>query len=60
MCAFFACSAECSDSSIIAQLSGNIRRYIFPYIFSYASMGYKIYALLISLNWKLFCRVVGR
>lgn len=42
----------------IKHIQGNIRKHLIPYLFSSAAFGYKFYALLVSLNWKLFSRAV--
>ena len=40
------------------RIQNNVRKHLMPYLFSSAAFGYKCYALLLSLNWKLFSRAV--
>lgn len=57
MCAILAKNAGCNDKLIISQLQCNIRKYLGKYLFGYAAVGYKVYALAISTNWKIFARL---
>lgn len=56
MCSIFAASTVYDNAVDIKKLQTNIRNNLMMYLGSYASMGYKIYAVMISISWKLFCR----
>lgn len=53
-----AARAGYSNKENIARIQNNVREYLMPYLFSSAAFGYKRYALLLSLNWKVFSRAV--
>lgn len=57
ICALLAVSAEYEEMVDIKRMQAYIRQYLFKYLFSYASLGYKKYAALLSISWKLFRRV---
>lgn len=54
MCSMFAAEANSRDKNAIHRLKKNIRRCLLRYLMSYASRGYKVCAILIALNWRLF------
>ena len=56
MCASLAKAAGYSNQENIKLIQRNIRKNLVSYLFSSASMGYKINTLLISLSWKLYIK----
>lgn len=51
--AMSAVKARYTDTNALMHIRKNIRKHLLPYMFGSASIGYKFYALVIALNWKL-------
>ena len=54
MCASLAKAAGYSNQENIKLIQRNIRKNLVSYLFSSASIGYKINAIMISLSWKMY------
>lgn len=59
ICATSASQNGCSNQEHIKRIQKNIRKMMPWYLFSSASMGYKFQAMLISMNWNLYKRVIA-
>lgn len=59
ICATGAAKENYNNKENIQRIRKNIKRFLIWYLFSNASLGYKRLALLVSISWSLYKKVIG-